>query len=185
MWGYQFPRMLLPILVAFFLALWHLLSIVYDIGLQLSFLSVVCIVAWGKSLTRFFSLLGPFFSEAMALTLAATLGTIPITLYYFGTFSLVGPIANLFAAPAIPVLMYGGIFTLGLSTLSHTIATWMGYIPWIATTYLYEIIHIFGSPSWSIFRFELGEYRVYILILLLSFLFLFLTRSTLLVKKII
>lgn len=81
--------MLLPMLVACFLALWNPLSLVYDIGLQLSFLSVLCIVAWGKSLTRLFAVLGSFFSEAMALTFAATLGTAPITLYYFGTFSLV------------------------------------------------------------------------------------------------
>lgn len=69
----------------------------------------MCIIAFGKQLTRFFGFLGDFFAEAMAMTVAATLGTLPITIYYFGTFSVVGPIANLFAAPAIPVLMYGGI----------------------------------------------------------------------------
>jgi competence protein ComEC len=169
--------MLLPLVVACFLALWNPLSLVYDIGLQLSFLSVLCIVAWGKSLTRFFAFLGSFFSEAMALTVAATIGTIPITLYYFGTFSLVGPVANLLAAPAIPVLMYGGIGTLIASLVSAPLATWMGYIPWIATTYLYDIIHIFGSPTWSIVRFDLGAYRIHVIFVALAVLFLFLIRS--------
>lgn len=144
--------MLVPMLVACCLALWNPLSIVYDIGLQLSFLSVLCIVAWGRSLTRFFAFLGPFFSEAMALTVAATVGTTPITLYYFDTFSLVGPVANLFAAPAIPVLMYGGIVTLVFSLFSASLATWIGYLPWMATTYLYDIIHLFGRPEWSVVR---------------------------------
>lgn len=169
--------MLLPLLVACFLALWNPLSLVYDIGLQLSFLSVLCIVAWGKSLTRFFAFLGPFFSEAMALTVAATTGTVPITLYYFGTFSLVGPIANLLAAPAIPVLMYGGILTLGVSLVSLTLATWVGYVPWIATTYLYDIIHIFGSPTWSIVQFDLGAYRTQVIFVSLAVIVLFLIRS--------
>lgn len=98
------------------------LSIAYDIGLQLSFLSVNCIIAFGKKITKFFSFLGAFFDEAMSLTIAATLGTFPITLFYFGTFSLVSPIANLFAAPAIPVLMSTGIVTLILSIFSDTAA---------------------------------------------------------------
>ncbi len=177
LWWYQSPRMLLPLLVACFLALWNPLSLIYDIGLQLSFLSVLCIVAWGKLFTWFFAFLGPFFSEAMALTLAATIGTAPITLYYFGTFSLVGPLANLLAAPAIPVLMYGGILTLGTSLFSATLATWIGYLPWIATTYLYDIIHIFGSPTWSTVQFELGIYRTYGIVVSLAVLFLLLIRS--------
>jgi len=181
-WWYQFPRMLLPMLVACFLALWNPLSLVYDIGLQLSFLSVLCIVAWGKSLTRLFAVLGPFFSEAMALTFAATLGTAPITLYYFGTFSLVWPLANLLAAPAIPILMYGGIVTLGASLISPTLATGIGYIPWISTTYLYDIIHIFGSPTWSVVRFELGAYRTYVIVISLAVLFLFLIRSQVILR---
>ena len=86
--------------------------------------------------------------------------------------------ANLLAAPAVAILMYGGIVTLGASLISPPLATGIGYIPWIATTYLYDIIHIFGSPAWSIVRFELGEYREYILFVLLSLLFLGIVKST-------
>ncbi len=75
--------------------------------------------------------------------------------------------------------MYGGIVTLGASLISPSLATGIGYIPWIATTYLYDIIHIFGSPTWSIVQFELGEYREYILFFLLSLLFLGIVKSTL------
>jgi|GEM_PF-2979605 len=71
------------------LSLMNPLSLAYDIGLQLSFLSVICIISFGKQLTKFFGFLGAFFDEAMSLTVAATIGTFPITLFYFGTFSLV------------------------------------------------------------------------------------------------
>jgi len=46
-------------------------------------MSVICIVAFGKQLTQFFHFLGSFFDEAMALTVAATIGTFPITVFYF------------------------------------------------------------------------------------------------------
>ncbi|MCB9806978.1 ComEC/Rec2 family competence protein [Candidatus Peribacteria bacterium] len=143
LWGYRFSPLLLPLLVAVVLSLIQPLSLIYDIGLQLSFLSVICIIAFGKKLTRFFGFLGPFFDEAFSLTIAATIGTFPITLFYFGTVSLISPLANLLAAPAIPVLMYGGIGTLVLSSFTDLGAYLIGYIPWFAVTYLIKIITLF------------------------------------------
>ncbi len=125
------------------IAVWNPLSLIYDIGLQLSFLSVICIIVWGKRFTHALRFLGDFFAEASALTIAATIGTFPITLYYFGTFSLIGPIANMLAAPVIPLLMYSGIITLFASIFSHTVAISIGYIPWIGTTYLSTLIAFF------------------------------------------
>lgn len=78
--------------------------------------------------------------------------------------------------------MYGGIVTLGASLISPTLATGIGYIPWIATTYLYDIIHIFGSPTWSIVQFELGVYRTYVIVISLAVLFLFLIRSQVILR---
>ena len=52
LWGYRFPKFLLPLLVASFLAVINPFSLVYDISLQLSFLSVICIIAFGKKLTH-------------------------------------------------------------------------------------------------------------------------------------
>lgn len=158
LWWYRFSPLLLPFLVAFLLTLVNPLSLVYDIGFQLSFMSVICIVAFGKKLTRFFHFLGSFFDEAMALTIAATIGTLPITVFYFWTFSLLGPIANLLAAPAIPLLMYSGILTLFVSSFSLTGAYLLGYIPWIIMAYLQKIIYFFWNPS-SLVSMDLGDYR--------------------------
>lgn len=177
LWWYTFPRFLLPLWVAVLIALFRPLSLAYDIGLQLSFLSVLCIIAWWKKLTRVFAFLGPFFSEAFALTFAATLGTFPITLFYFDTFSLVWPIANLFAAPALPLLMYSGILTLFVHAFSHAASYIIWYIPWIFSLYLYRVIHIFGSPSWSMVQFHLGTYATYFIILALGLLWVALLAS--------
>jgi competence protein ComEC len=170
LWWYRFSALILPLMVAVILALLNPLSLAYDIGLQLSFLSVICIISFGKQLTKFFSFLGAFFDEAMSLTIAATLGTFPITLFYFGTFSLIWPLANLLAAPAIPLLMYGGIATLLASTFSSSLAYLIGYIPWFAVTYLSEVISLFGSQRWSLLPVELGQYREEFMIISLGFL---------------
>ncbi len=52
---------------------------------------------------------GPrFVREPLAVSLAAQLGVLPVLLVAFGTFPLVTPLANLFAAPAAEVLgVYG------------------------------------------------------------------------------
>lgn len=176
LWWYRFPRFLLPLGVAVLLSVFNPLAIVYDIGLQLSFLSVVCIIAWWKKFTHFFAFLWPFFSEAFAMTVAATIGTFPITLFYFGTFSLVWPLANLFAAPALPILMYSGILTLLFHTFSPSLSYFFWYIPWIASTYLYGIIHIFGSQSWSMIHFDIWPYRHYFIACTMGILFILLVN---------
>lgn len=177
LWGYRFSPLLLPLIVAAILAILNPISLAYDIGLQLSFLSVICIISFGRQLTRFFSFLGPFFDEAMSLTVAATLGTFPITLFYFGSFSLVSPLANLLAAPAIPLLMYGGIATLVVSAFSSSLAYVIGYIPWFAVTYLSEVISLFGGQRWSLLPVELWQYREEFMIISLGFLALALVHS--------
>jgi competence protein ComEC len=170
LWWYRFSALLLPLMVAVILAILNPLSLAYDIGLQLSFLSVICIISFGKQLTKFFSFLGAFFDEAMSLTVAATIGTFPITLFYFGSFSLIWPLANLLAAPAIPLLMYGGIATLLASAFSSSLAYMLGYIPWFAVTYLSEVISLFWSQRWSLLPVELGQYREEFMIISLGFL---------------
>jgi len=175
LWWYRFLPLLLPFLVASFLALINPLSLIYDIGFQLSFMSVICIVAFGKQLTQFFHFLGSFFDEAMALTVAATIGTFPITVFYFWTFSIFWPLSNLLAAPAIPLLMYSGILTVFVSYFSLSAAYILGYIPWIILTYLTKIIYFFWSPS-SLITLELREYRWEFLFLSLCILWILIMR---------
>ncbi len=159
LWWYRIGALMLPLFVATVLAVINPLSIAYDIGLQLSFFSVICIVVFSNSLTKWFHGMWHFFDEALALTVAATIGTLPLTLFYFGTFSLVWPLANLLAAPAIPLLMYSGIATLLVSAVFPAAATVFGYIPWFAVTYLEGIITFFGSQRWSLVTLDLSHSR--------------------------
>jgi competence protein ComEC len=179
LWWHRFPGLILPIIVATLIAFWSPLSLVYDIGLQLSFLSVICIIVWWKYLAEKLRFLWSFFAEASALTLAATAWTLPITIFYFGTFSLIGPLANMLAAPVIPLLMYSGILTLLVSSISEKFAIWIGYIPWIGTTYLSSLITFFWSQKWSLLTIDITGYRWLFIALSLGILSLTIVNSQL------
>lgn len=179
LWWHRFPGLILPIIVATLIAFWSPLSIVYDIGLQLSFLSVICIIVWWKYLAEKLRFLWSFFAEASALTLAATAWTLPITIFYFGTFSLIGPLANMLAAPVIPLLMYSGILTLLVSSISERFAIWIGYIPWIGTNYLSYLISFFWSQKWSLLTIDITGYRWLFIALSLGILSLIIVNSQL------
>ena len=88
-----------------------------SIGLQLSFASVVGIrlfmpkrqereevpPKWKQWLWRLW--------QSVALTLSATVFTLPLSVYYFDNISLIAPFANLAVLWCIPLLMGGGFLT--------------------------------------------------------------------------
>jgi competence protein ComEC len=90
--------------------------LVYDIGFQLSFGAILGIVLFGPILEPVFGALGPKLGEILAATFAAQIFTWPITVFYFKTFSLIAPLANLIILPIIPWIMLIG-FVLATLTL--------------------------------------------------------------------
>lgn len=81
-----------------------------DLSWQLSFLSLVGIVALAPKIKSFLPQRGKLehLSDILAITLAAQLATLPLIAYTFGRISLIGPVANLLIMPLIPLLMLLG-----------------------------------------------------------------------------
>ena len=88
-----------------------------NLGWLLSFASFAGIMMLGPRLSNF--LYGDhqpkFIASIIITTVSATLMTLPITLYYFGTFSLISVIANLLILPTLPLAM-------GLTFLTGAVA---------------------------------------------------------------
>lgn len=82
----------------------------YDIGFQLSFAATLGVIYASK----IFGIYGKkgFWQDTVAPTLGAIVMTLPIISFYFGTVSLISPIANFVIAPAVPVVMLGGSLVL-------------------------------------------------------------------------
>ncbi|HEV2819410.1 MAG TPA: ComEC/Rec2 family competence protein, partial [Solirubrobacteraceae bacterium] len=95
-----------------------------DVGWQLSFAAVLAMVAIARPLRERMvaARLPPALAEALALTLAATLGTAPLLALHFERFSLVSLAANLIAVPVVAPIMWIGTVAAVVGQLSDTVA---------------------------------------------------------------
>jgi len=97
--------------------LYQPLSLNYDISFQLSFLAVLGIYFTQGFFKRLFFFVPQTFAiqEALVLTFAALVFTVPIMVFQFGQISLFAPFANVAVTWSIPLAMLGG----AISTLFY------------------------------------------------------------------
>lgn len=96
-----------------------------NLGWLLSFSSFIGVMILGPALQRFlYGKTKPIFvASTILITIAATLATLPITLYYFGSISLIAVVANLLILPTLPFVM-GLVFLSGIFPFVGFLATW-------------------------------------------------------------
>ena len=80
---------------------------VIDLGWMLSFASFTGIMLLGPKMVRFFygDKKPGFIGETIVTTMAATVMTLPVVLYYYGQVSLISVVANLLILPTLPWAM--------------------------------------------------------------------------------
>jgi competence protein ComEC len=113
-----------------------------DVGWQLSFAAVVAIALLAPRLRaalRARRAPAPV-ADALAVALAATLGTAPLLALHFGQVSLIGVPANLLAAPAIAPVTWLGLLATALGQITPALAAplnalnayLLAYVAWVA-----------------------------------------------------
>lgn len=85
----------------------------WDIGFQLSTVGTLAIVTFSNPFLRAFWYVPSPFREALSVTLAAQLGTVPIVAGGFHSLSVIGPVANALVLPLLPLSIVLG-FLVGL-----------------------------------------------------------------------
>lgn len=74
---------------------------------------------------------------------------LPYMMYFSGLFPLVSPIANIFLAPIIPVLMLGGVAVVSLSFVPF-VSIAIGFIVSFIGTITIKVLTFFASfPQWQ------------------------------------
>ncbi len=129
---------------AFFLLCFNPYLIV-NVGFQLSYLAVIGIVYFQPRIYRLWLIDNPVGDKLWALTavsIAAQLGTFPLTLYYFHQFPLFFWLASLIVVPA-------ATFILGLGLLS-LITSWIPIVGAFIGKLLYVLIWIVNALIFSI-----------------------------------
>ncbi|MDU1904446.1 MAG: ComEC/Rec2 family competence protein [Dysgonomonas sp.] len=105
--GYSFNTLFAT---AFLMLVWNPLQL-FDLGFQLSFMAVLSMLL----IVPLFSFIliknkcARYFWNILIISLAAQIGTAPLTLYYFGTFPTYFFIANLLIIPLVGLIIYSAI----------------------------------------------------------------------------
>lgn len=117
----------------------------WDIGFQLSFLAAAGLIGWTDRIKRWLEWIpGVFLQEALAVTLAAQLATVPLVAYYFQQISLVGPLANVLIVAFLPL-----VFGLGLIFVCLVGCSPISWLMGLTLTLLTEMIFFFSSLKWA------------------------------------
>ena len=163
---------------AFLMLLLHP-AVLWDLGFQLSFLATLGLIVLHPPLSRrahrwivgesrgwrqqVFAVL----NEAMIVTLAAQLATVPLIMATFGRVSLISLLANLLILPVQPPIMVGvGISVLAgfISLAPARILAWIPFFPLYWTVWVvrslarwpYAQVHVPAAIRWPVFLYYVG-----------------------------
>lgn len=120
---------------------------ILDIGFQLSYAAMAGIFLcyekinnWNNSSNRYFS----WVWKLIAVSIAATIGTVPLSLYYFHQFPTFFIITNLLIVPLSSVVLYGGIILLIFSFIPFVYP----YFAWLLDKTIYFLnLLVYKSES--------------------------------------
>lgn len=136
------------------LALW-------SVSFQLSFAAVAGIMLFGSSMQQAVVLKGRVWqsvSRLLIVSLAAQLGTMPLTLHYFGQTSNYFALTNLIVVPMAGILLSLGFSTLAMSWCA--VGEWLGLATKWCTWLLNQAVQWIESLPYSTTHMHLSEWGV-------------------------
>lgn len=143
----------------------------WDVGFQLSFAATLGLILFTPALqARAEALLARrlpqprvrqamgFLNDALIVTLAAQLLTLPLLVYYFGRLSVVSLLANFLILPAQPAIMFGGMITLVGGLIWEAFGRVAAAVPWLFLTYTVAVVRtLAAAPLASVETGALGR----------------------------
>lgn len=165
--GHTFAPWRIILLVAAFTLLINPMFLI-DLGWLLSFASFIGIMILGPALTRFlYGNQKPKFIASMVLTtISATLMTLPIALYYYGTLSLISVVANLLILPTLPCAM-GLVFATGVVGGLPFIETIVSFAATKLLDFHIAVVTFFGQMKSFMVEIDTNQPWVFALYLML------------------
>ncbi len=87
--------------------------------------------------------------DIMSATLGAIIAVWPLIAYYFGIFSLAGPLATFLITPVLPVIIVLGTLAGVLGLASLAVAQAFGWLAWPFLSYMMAVVSGLAAPSIS------------------------------------
>jgi competence protein ComEC len=133
-----------------------------DVGWQLSFAAVLGILALAQPLRRAIAArIGKrgwrgALAEGAAVTIAATLATVPLIAFHFEAVSTTTLIANLLALPAVAPAMWLGMLTALAGQVPGFPVAALNALAALLLAYIAQIAAWCGRPSWAYLHLRIG-----------------------------
>ena len=146
-------------------------TIITNVAWQLSFASYAGIIIFTPLVKKYlYGRARPgIIAEMIIVSFSAQLFCLPISLYNFGQFSIIGILANILVTPIIPCIM---MLTLLSGTLPIVIASPLVFLDNVMLSYQITIIQNLSSIKWAVIEFGAKQpyvFLLYIPIMALSF----------------
>ena len=135
------------VFAAAFMVLLNPFILLWDIGFQLSFLSILGLGYIAPIGENYAGKLGEFpgIKKFLLPTLAAIIATLPLLLYQFGQMSLVAPLVNILILWLIPPLMIAGAMVVLMSFIFFPLANAAGALVYLGMKYIIAVVQFFSS----------------------------------------
>jgi len=134
-----------------------------DIGWQLSFAAVIGIMLMARPIQeRLLPVIGGegwrrLLCEGMAVTLAATIATAPLTVFHFERIPVATLLANLAAMPAVAPAMWLGMISIAVGQLNPVLAVPFNLAGSVFLAWIAQVAAWFGRPDWAVIELTLGS----------------------------
>lgn len=117
---------------------------IFDIGFQLSYAAVLSIVLFQPFYKKFYfseNKIAVYFTDTILVSLAAQIGVLPLSLYYFNQLPLLFLLANLVIIPLSSLVLIAGIVILPLNYVLPSVAVFLGKILEYSIQFMNDYIH--------------------------------------------
>jgi competence protein ComEC len=117
---------------------------IFDVGFQLSYAAVLSIVLFQPFYKKFYfteNKIGIYFIDTILVSLAAQIGVLPLSLYYFNQLPLLFLLANLIIIPLSSLVLIVGIVILPLNYVFPSIAVFLGNVLEYSIQFMNNYIH--------------------------------------------
>ena len=123
----------------------------YDVGFQLSFLAVLGLIYVAPFFEKWFEKIPKTLGlrEALMMTLSAQITAVPIILLNFERLSLIAPLANILAAPFIPLAMLFGFIAILVSFISFKLSLLIGFFAYICLEITLKSAECLAKMPWA------------------------------------
>lgn len=104
-------------------------NFIFDVGFQLSYAAVISILLFQPFYEKFYftkNRAGVYFTDIVLVSLAAQVGVLPLSLYYFNQLPLLFLIANIVIIPLASFVLIAGMITLILNFMFQPLAIMLG-----------------------------------------------------------